>query len=93
MSEATILAADLMDTRLAACVQISRPGLSVYRWKGKVEQADEYYLSIKAALECGGNVVSWLKQHHPYVLPEIILSECDAIDDYADWVQSNTPEP
>ncbi|MDQ6996261.1 MAG: divalent-cation tolerance protein CutA [Mariprofundus sp.] len=89
-SEASILAADLMDTRLAACVQISGPGLSVYRWQGKVEQTDEYYLNIKTSLACCDDVVTWLQQNHPYELPEIILTECEATVAYADWLLVQT---
>jgi len=87
-SEATILTADLMDTHLAACVQISGPGLSIYRWKGKVEQANEYYINIKTTTEHSDAVIRWLKQHHPYELPEIIRTECDASKAYADWLHA-----
>jgi len=91
-SEATTLAADLMDTRLAACVQISEPGLSMYRWHGKLEQAVEYYITIKTTIERSDAVICWLKQHHPYELPEIIRSECEASTAYADWLYTITSE-
>jgi len=91
-AEASILADELMGTHLAACVQIFGPGLSVYRWKDKVEQADEYYLNIKASLACCDDVVDWLQQHHPYELPEIIRMECKATRAYADWVHSIGPD-
>jgi len=92
MSEATILADELMDTHLAACIQISGPGLSVYRWKGKVEREDEYYIQIKTTDEHSEAVIGWLKQHHPYELPEIIRTECEATQAYADWVHSVGPD-
>jgi len=88
-SEATTLAADLMDTRLAACVQISGPGLSMYHWQGKLEQADEYYINIKTTTERSDAVIDWLKQHHPYELPEIIRTACEASMAYADWVHAS----
>ncbi len=88
MSEATILADALMDTHLAACVQITGPGLSIYRWQGKIEQADEYYINIKTSAKRSDDVVNWLKQHHPYDLPEIIRMECETTKAYADWVHA-----
>jgi len=93
MSEATILTADLMDTHLAACVQISGPGLSIYRWKGKLEQANEYYINIKTTTEHCDAVIGWLKQHHPYELPEIIQSKCVADKAYADWLDAEVGAP
>jgi len=84
------LAADLMDTRLAACVQISGPGLSMYHWQGVLEQAEEYYIVIKTTPGRSDMVIDWLKQHHPYELAEIIRTECEASMAYADWVDAST---
>jgi len=92
MSEAKILASELMDAHMAACIQITGPGLSMYRWKGKIEQANEYYICIKTTSECSSNVVRWLKQRHPYELPEIIHTECEATQAYAHWVHNETTD-
>jgi len=88
MAEATRLTTELMDACLAACVQIAGPGLSIYRWQGKVEQTNEYYLNIKTSAARSDAVVNWLKQHHPYDLPEIIRMECETTKAYADWVHA-----
>ncbi len=88
MTEARMLANDLMRTHLAACVQISGPGISIYRWKDKIEQSDEYYINIKTSAARGDDVVNWLKQHHPYDLPEIIWTECETTEAYAGWVHA-----
>jgi len=89
ITEAKIIASGLVDGGVAGCVQTTGPGLSSYRWKGKVEQAEEYYLSIKTTPACRDDVISWLKQHHPYDLPEIIWTEFDATEDYAVWLNLN----
>jgi len=83
------LARGLLEAELAACVQISGPGLSIYRWQGKVEQDQEYYLGIKTRPDLCGAVVAWLRSHHPYELPEIVWSEFDASGEYADWLAKN----
>jgi len=88
LDEANIVASGLMHGRRVACVQISGPGKSVYGWKGKLEEAEEYYLSIKTTLALCVDVIDWLKQHHPYELPEIVWRACNATDAYADWVQA-----
>ena len=41
------LAHELVEKRLAACVNILSPCRSVYRWKGKTEDAEEFPMLIK----------------------------------------------
>jgi len=80
------LAGVLVDSRLAACVQINGPGISTYHWQGTLEQSDEWYLCIKTATTTTQTVVDWLEQHHPYDVPEIIWSRFACNQAYADWV-------
>ena len=49
IDDANRLAADLLEQRLAACIQIDGPIVSHYRWEGKLQQANEYRLVIKVA--------------------------------------------
>ena len=94
-SIAKMLAHGLIEQQLAACVQVSAAGTSVYRWDGNIHEDAEYYLSIKAPLGCRDGIIGWLEQHHPYDTPEIIVLEAQAAKAYADWVQHVTgaPEP
>ena len=49
-AEARRIARELVDQRLAACVNIlEQPVRSIYRWKGKVEKATEFLLVIKSS--------------------------------------------
>ncbi|NTW07811.1 MAG: divalent-cation tolerance protein CutA, partial [Syntrophaceae bacterium] len=45
--EAQKIARCLVEQKLAACAQISGPITSTYRWKGKVETAEEWLCLIK----------------------------------------------
>lgn len=94
-SMAKTLARDLIDARLAACVQVSPAGTSVYRWAGEVQEGSEYCLSIKTAQDRCPEVVAWLEQHHPYDTPEILVLTAQAARAYAEWVrqESGTPHP
>ena len=47
MEQAEKIARHLVETKLAACVQITGPIKSIYRWKGKVETTDEWLCLIK----------------------------------------------
>jgi periplasmic divalent cation tolerance protein len=86
-AEAYALADGIVEARLAACVQISDPGQSVYRWQGRVEHAAEYYLCIKTSNACSDAAMAWLAQQHSYELPEIIRTSCEASPPYVDWVE------
>jgi periplasmic divalent cation tolerance protein len=46
---AEALAGELVEARLAACVNILAPCRSVYRWQGVTETADEVPLLIKTS--------------------------------------------
>jgi len=45
------IARALVEEELAACVNILPPMRSIYRWKGKIEDATEQLLVIKSVLE------------------------------------------
>ena len=70
--QAQKIAKYLVEQKLAACVQISGPIESIYRWKGKVETANEYLCLIKTRESLFGLVEAAIKQLHPYETPEII---------------------
>ena len=86
MAEAEKLAASLVKAHRAACVQISAAGKSVYRWQGRLEIEQEYYLTIKTTPSLREATVLHLARSHPYELPEIIWSEFDATDAYGHWL-------
>jgi len=83
---AKTLARRLVEERLAACVQISGPGCSVYHWHGALQESEEYFLSIKAPHGHQDEIIRWLERHHPYDTPEIIVLQGQATKAYADWV-------
>ena len=86
---ANSLAALVVKGGLAACVNIIPEVRSVYHWKGKVEQGQEWSLMIKTSGELVGAVLATLKEHHPAKVPCLLSWEIDQIDpDYAAWLQS-----
>ncbi len=88
---AEALAGELVETRLAACVNILAPCRSVYRWQGVTEMADEVPLLIKTSHERYAALEAAIRQHHPYELPEIIaLPIVHGLPAYLDWVAAET---
>jgi periplasmic divalent cation tolerance protein len=72
-TEANHIAGALVDARLAACVNIlPSPIQSIYRWKGKVEEAQEILLLIKTTQERFPALRDRIAELHSYETPEII---------------------
>lgn len=70
--DAERLARDLVDRRLAACVNILPGVRSIYRWKGRTEAASERLLVIKTRAERFDALREALVSQHPYELPEVV---------------------
>ena len=84
------LAASLIENRLAACVQISSPVISFYRWKDEVQRDQEFSLKIKTALSVRDQAVAFLRANHPYELPEILFQVVRSTPEYREWVFKET---
>jgi periplasmic divalent cation tolerance protein len=88
---ASKLARDLVAVRLAACVNVLPPCRSYYRWKGDIQEDGEVPLFIKTTAELYPALETYLKQHHPYELPEILALDVAAgLPDYLRWVAQST---
>lgn len=94
-ADAARLAAALVDERLAACVQVSGPVASVYRWNGAVTRAAEWLCTAKTAETRLPALLARIRELHPYEQPEIIATSITAGDPaYLEWVrQESTPAP
>ncbi|MFQ5477011.1 MAG: divalent-cation tolerance protein CutA [Candidatus Binatia bacterium] len=84
----------LVGERLAACVNLLAVQ-SVYRWKGKVEQADERLLVIKSSKERWPRLRARIAELQDYEVPEIVsLSPSDVESTYLAWlIESCRPTP
>ena len=70
--QAIRMAEELVDGRLAACVNIHSAVRSIYRWKGKIWDDEEFLLIIKTTRPAFGAVRDAIKALHSYELPEIL---------------------
>ena len=85
------LARVLIEERLAACVNVLSPCRSVYRWKGKIEDAEEFPVLIKTTRERYAALEAAIRKNHPYELPEIIAFPVAAgLQAYVEWVAAET---
>jgi periplasmic divalent cation tolerance protein len=85
------IAEGLVESRLAACVNVLPAVDSFYRWKGKVEAASELLLVIKTQKDLVGALTTFVKENHPYEVCEVIaLPVMEGNPAYLDWIGSST---
>jgi periplasmic divalent cation tolerance protein len=86
--EADMIAGNLVDSKVAACVNIIPGVKSVYTWKGKKETAQECLLFVKTKKENFSELESMVKSLHSYETPEIISVAIDHGEKrYLEWIQ------
>lgn len=85
---AEAVARTLVEEKLAACVNVLPPMVSIYRWKGEVERSMERQLVIKTTRAHLPALEARLTALHSYKLPEFVVLPIDAGSRaYLDWVR------
>jgi len=70
--DAEAIARALVEQRLAACVQVSGPIQSTYRWKGAIETSPEWQCTAKSRGDRYAEIEAVIRRLHPYDEPEIL---------------------
>jgi periplasmic divalent cation tolerance protein len=80
---------EIISENLAACVNLIPKVESIYRWEGKIEQANEVLAIFKVATVGFKNLETILLEKHPYETPEIVAISPDQVSEkYLKWVNS-----
>jgi periplasmic divalent cation tolerance protein len=84
------LANQLVEGRLAVCVNVVPQIHSVYRWQGKIENDSEQLLLIKTVEERLEELKKMLFSMHPYEVPEFVVVRMDDLSGpYRQWLLSS----
>lgn len=90
---AEAMATMMVNEGIAACVHLISIR-SIYRWKGQVEDADEYRLEAKTRASDVDRLMEFIRVAHPYDTPEIValpIAKGDAR--YLEWLDKDiTPK-
>jgi len=87
VEEANRIATELVEKRLAACVNLVSGVRSIYRWKDKLEESQEALLVIKTSRALFESVRIQIEKLHSYELPEVIaLPVVDGAEQYLEWM-------
>jgi periplasmic divalent cation tolerance protein len=87
------LARQLLDSGLAACVQVDGGITSFYRWAGRSCEDPEVRLVIKTLPECEAGLYALFAAHHPYDVPQFVATPARASAAYAKWVRESVRPP
>lgn len=89
--EAARIGREMVERRLAACVNLLDPCRSVYRWRGAVEEAEEFPAIFKTGAATAPTLIAAIAERHSYDTPAIVTWPIAASpDDYAAWVLTNS---
>ena len=90
LTDAERLARELVARELAACVQIIPSMTAIYRWQGKLEQANEALLLIKTTRGNYEALAAAIRELHSYETPEMLaLPVAQASTDYLAWLRAS----
>jgi periplasmic divalent cation tolerance protein len=88
--EAERIGREVVEARLAACINILSPCRSIYRWRGKVETSQEVPAILKSTADKADALVSRIAGLHSYDVPCIAVWPIDKLLlSYAEWVEES----
>lgn len=81
----------LVERRLAACVNILPGMVSLYRWEGAIERADEVVMIVKTRATLAEAVRAAVRERHSYTTPAILVLPIESVDQsYLEWILAET---
>ena len=85
------IARTLLDAKLAACVNIFPPMVSLYEWQGKLETSRESAAIIKTSRTLAKRVIETARPLHPYTVPCFLILPVEGGNaDYLSWMRAQT---
>ena len=89
--EALKIANALVESRLAACVNLVAPIRSIYRWEERIWDEKEWLLIIKTQKNRFEDLEKKIKSLHSYSVPEIVsVPIVEGSSSYLNWISENT---
>ncbi|MEX2560694.1 MAG: divalent-cation tolerance protein CutA [Pirellulales bacterium] len=92
--QARAIADELLQRRLAACVQIGGPIESSYWWQGNIETSEEWQLIIKSRADLYPELEQAVLALHPYDVPELLVTRVETGHAaYLEWMAGELSMP
>jgi len=83
----------LVTEKLAACCNILPNAISIYGWKGAIQESHEYVIIIKTKKAVLNDLEQRIKEMHTYEVPEIISLPIESgYAPYLKWLNDSLNE-
>jgi periplasmic divalent cation tolerance protein len=90
MAEADRVGRQMVEEKLAACVNILQPCRSIYRWEGAIETASEVPALFKTTMEGADRLIERITELHSYSVPALAVWPIVKLPAaYGDWVEDS----
>lgn len=84
------LASNLVERKLAACVNVIKEVSSIYLWTGNMEKDSESLMIVKTTMEVWQEFQAAVEELHPYDVPEIIALPIEIGNQaYLEWLKKS----
>jgi len=87
--EARKIVDHLLQKKMIACANLF-PIKSIYWWKEKIEDSEEFVSILKTKNENWEKVNSEIEKIHPYDVPCIIKPDVESNESYDSWINSES---
>jgi periplasmic divalent cation tolerance protein len=85
---------EIVERRLAACVNILPGMISHHWWQGKIERGEETTMIFKTRASLAEAVCTAVKGAHSYATPAIMVLPVESVDaDYYKWIVEEARGP
>lgn len=85
--EAIVFSKKVLQSRLAACVQLSAETESMYWWREAIERDKEIVVTMKTLQTVYPHLEAFIEKNHSYDTPEILATAVEHVGtDYHRWL-------
>jgi len=92
MAEARMIGRKLVEERLAACANIF-PITSIFRWKGSIDEANEFGIVIKTRSDKVKEIEKRVKELHSYEVPCVVSFKIEeGSQQYLKWINESVED-
>lgn len=92
MAEARMIGRKLVEERLAACANIF-PITSIFRWKGGIDEANEFGIIVKTRSDKVKEIEKRVKELHSYEVPCVVSFKIEeGSAQYLNWIDESVED-